>query len=82
EPVAVATVTIDDLSPEERQQVEMVMAQLSQVPAAQLPMVRDQMMQQRAMTPPEAIKLVDYIIGQLDEKIEQSTKEAPTEAPA
>jgi dipeptidyl aminopeptidase/acylaminoacyl peptidase len=82
EPVAVATVTIDDLSPEERQQVEMVMAQLSQVPVAQLPMVRDQMMQQRAMAPPEAIKLVDYIIGQLDEKIEQSTKEAPTEAPA
>ena len=82
EPVAVATITIDDLSPEERQQVEMVMAQLSQVPVAQLPTVRDQMMQQRAMAPPEAIKLVDYIIGQLDKKIEQSTKEAPTEAPA
>jgi len=82
EPVAVATITIDDLSPEERQQVEMVMAQLSQVPVAQLPTVRDQMMQQRAMAPPEAIKLVDYIIGQLDKKIEQSTKEASTEAPA
>lgn len=82
EPVAVAAITIDDLSPEERQQVEMVMAQLSQVPVAQLPTVRDQMMQQRAMAPPEAMKLVDYIIGQLDKKIEQSTKEAPTEAPA
>ncbi|MDP6987377.1 MAG: S9 family peptidase [Phycisphaerales bacterium] len=74
-PAPVETVTVDQLSPEEQQQVQMVMMQLSQMPIEQLPAVREQMMQQRAMAPPEAIKLVDYIIGQLDEKIEQSTKQ-------
>jgi dipeptidyl aminopeptidase/acylaminoacyl peptidase len=67
--------TLDQLSPQEQQQVQMVLGQLSQMPIEQLPAVREQMLQQRAMAPPEAIKLVDYIIGQLDEKIEQSTKE-------
>ena len=75
EPSAPDSVTLDQLSEEEQKQVEMVMMQLSQVPPAQLPMVRDQMLQQRSMAPPEAIKLVDYIIGQLDEKIEQATKQ-------
>ncbi|MDP7573556.1 MAG: S9 family peptidase [Phycisphaerales bacterium] len=76
EQAPVETITLDQLSPEEQQQVQMVMTQLTQMPIEQLPAVRDQMMQQRAMAPPDAIKLVDYIIGQLDEKIEQSTKEA------
>ena len=75
EPDAAEIVTIDQLSPEEQKQVELVLMRFSQMPIEQLPMVREQMMQQRAMAPPEAIKLVDYIIGQLDEKIEQSTKQ-------
>jgi dipeptidyl aminopeptidase/acylaminoacyl peptidase len=75
EPVELSVVAIDELSPEEQQQVQMVMAQLSQMPIEQLPMVRDQMMQQRAMAPPESQKLINYIIGQLDDKIEQSTKQ-------
>lgn len=75
EPAEPDTITLDQLSPQEQQQVQMVLGQLSQMPIEQLPAVREQMLQQRAMAPPEAIKLVDYIIGQLDEKIEQSTKE-------
>ncbi|MDG1837828.1 MAG: alpha/beta fold hydrolase [Phycisphaerales bacterium] len=75
-------VTLDDLSPEEQQQVQMVLTQLSQMPVEQLPMVRDQMQQQRGMAPPEAVKLVDYLIQQLDERIEQSTKEAESGSPA
>jgi hypothetical protein len=52
------------------------------MPIEQLPMVRDQMQQQRGMAPPEAVKLVDYLIQQLDERIEQSTKEGVPSEPA
>ena len=75
-------VTLEDLSPEEQQQLQMVLTQFSQMPLEQLPMVRDQMQQQRGMAPPEAVKLVDYLIQQLDERIEQSTKEAESGSPA
>jgi len=76
EPAPVEAVALEDLSPADQQQVQMVLTQLDQMPVEQLPMVRDQMMQQRAMAPAEAIQLVDYIIQQLDKKIEQSTKES------
>ncbi len=75
EPAPVQHVALEDLSPEEQQQVQMVLAQFEQVPVEQLPMIRNQMMQQRSMAPPEAIKLVDYLIQTLDERIEQSTRE-------
>jgi dipeptidyl aminopeptidase/acylaminoacyl peptidase len=76
ESAPIEAVAIDELSPAEQKQVEMVLTQLEQIPVEQLPLARDQMMQQRAMAPPEAVKLIDYIIQQLDEKIEQSTKES------
>jgi dipeptidyl aminopeptidase/acylaminoacyl peptidase len=76
EPAPVEAVTLEDLSPEEQQQVQLVITRLDQLPLEQLPLVRDQMMQQRSMTSPEAVKLVDLIIQHLDDRIEQSTKEA------
>ena len=75
EPPVVEAVAADQLSPEERQQADLIMAQLDQLPVDQLPMIREQMLQQRGMAPAEAIKLIDYVIGLVDQKIEQSTKE-------
>ncbi|MDP7029164.1 MAG: S9 family peptidase [Phycisphaerales bacterium] len=75
EPAPVQHVAFEDLSPEEQQQVQMVLEQFEQVPVEQLPLIRDQMMQQRGMAPPEAIKLVDFLIQTLDERIERSTRE-------
>ncbi|MCH2140615.1 MAG: S9 family peptidase [Phycisphaerales bacterium] len=75
-PAAIQQVTMEDLSPEEQKQVELVMQQFDSLPVEQLPMVRDQLMQQRQMAPPEAIKLVDYLIKALDTKIEESMRES------
>ncbi|MBC22599.1 MAG: S9 family peptidase [Phycisphaerae bacterium] len=77
-PPPLSKVSLDELSPEEAQQVKMILGQLQAVPAEQLPMVRKQLMQERGMLPPDKIKMADYLIQELDKKMEQSKADSPS----
>ncbi|MCH2136088.1 MAG: S9 family peptidase [Phycisphaerales bacterium] len=73
-------VSIDDLTPEQAEQYEEFKAQMSQIPAEQLPLVLNMLIAQSGQAPEEDKPLVAMIVQLLNERVNapEATADVPT----